>query len=81
MRLLHVLFSDGSTRMMMNIQDLPKGDKSETLHDSVTDDTIIELFDLKRQVDFGGIILPELDKNKNSNKQKALIFLSTKLLL
>ncbi len=73
-RLLKVLLDSGSTTTLVNKKCLPKKCRPCQISQSRIVNTLAGFYQLSAMVVMHNLRLPELDKNKNVEQQKALIF-------
>ena len=72
--LLKVLLDSGSTTTMINRKCLPRHSQSCKISNSREISTLAGSFNSSEMVVLRNLRLPELDKNRNIDQQKALIF-------
>jgi hypothetical protein len=72
--LLKVLLDSGSTTTMINRKCLPKNCQMCKIYNSRKISTLAGSYTLSDMVVLRNLRLPELDKNRNVDQQKALIF-------
>ena len=75
-RLLKILLDSGSTTTLVNKKCLPKKCRPCQISHSRTVNTLAGSYQMSAMVVMLNLILPELDKNRNVDQQKALIFQS-----
>jgi len=73
-KLLKVLLDSGSTTTLINKRCLPRGCKPCPVAQSRMVNTLAGSYQSSTMVTMSNIRLPELDKNRNVNEQKALTF-------
>ena len=73
-RLLSVLFDSGSTKTMIHKRCLPPRAKPNILPERQKMNTIVGQYYAQEEVTMEDVVLPEFDRNKHIQKQKALVF-------
>jgi hypothetical protein len=73
-KLLKVLLDSGSTTTLINKKCLPKKCKPSQISQSRMVNTLAGSYQLSAMVEMRSLKLPELEKNRNIELQKALIF-------
>jgi len=76
-RVLRVLFDSGATKTMIKISVLPRGAKPSKLNTSNVIKTLAGTFAAADTIPLRDIRLPEFDKNRRIEEQKALVFDTT----
>ncbi len=78
-RLLKVLLDSGSTTTLINKKCLPKNGKTCKTSKSRMVNTLVGSYNTSEMVVICNLRLPELDKNRNVDQQKALVFESKQI--
>jgi hypothetical protein len=73
-KLLIILLDSGSTTTLINKKCLPKKCRPCQISQSRMVNTLADSYQLSAMVVMGNLRLPELDKNRNVEQQKALVF-------
>jgi len=73
-KLLRVLFDSGGDRTMIHRSALPKGVNPMVLDKRARMNTLAGTYESGGEVVLKGLRLPEFDKNRNIEEQRALVF-------